>query len=259
MDFSSLKLNGWKKDPKSSKDLPFAALVGRLGAAGLPHIIEEYTPISNQGGLSSCVGNSATDSLEILMGLQNPAGVVQLSRLMTYWIARLLTNDQHHDDGTFIRSAFSQLSRLGVCPETVWPYREDKVLVSPPIEAYSIGDANKVSSFYRIVSLDYERLDDIQKAVCADHPVVFGTGVGTDFLHYDGQGVLEIPTDIRGRHAIICTGVRMGLNGKREFLIRNSWGPGWGYQGHAWLSEEFMMWGETQDLWVPTLMPRLVL
>lgn len=255
------KLNGWKKDVEDPKDFQFPWLATRAGwnMGTLPYIIPEYTPISNQGNLSSCVGNSTTDALEILQGIENPGGVVQLSRLMTYWIARLLTQDQLHDDGTFIRSAFSQLSRLGVCPEAVWPYNEAKVNVSPPIEAYSIGDSNKVTNFYRISSMGYDRLDDIQKAVCANHPVVFGTGVGEAFMNYTGQGVLEIPDTIKGRHAIICTGVRVGIDGRREFLIRNSWGMGWGHSGHGWLSEDFMMWDDTQDLWVPTLMPELVL
>ena len=147
----------------------------------------------------------------------------------------------------------------------MWPYSDDKskpdspVFISPPLDALMTAHSNKISSYYRITAEGQMRLNEIELAVRTNHPVVFGTVVGTNFLRCRDSSVLGIPSDEKGRHAIICTGVRYGLNNKREFLIRNSWGAGWGVQGHAWLSEEYMMWDETRDLWVPTKMPKLVL
>jgi hypothetical protein len=30
------------------------------------------------------------------------------------------------------------------------------------------------------------------------------------------------------------------VDGTPAILIRNSWGPGWGLEGHAWLTERFL-------------------
>jgi len=262
MNFSTMKLDGWKKEDPHPSDNHFdraRETFERLaGSSTGTFIIPEYTPISNQGQLSSCVGNSTTDALEILLGIQSQNSVVQLSRLMTYWIARRLTHDEKQDAGTFIRSAFSQLARLGVCPEVVWPYDESKVCVQPSLKAFEDGDSNRISNYYRISSSGSSRLNDLETAIRAKHPVVFGTTVGSNFMDYDGTGVLDIPNDSLGGHAIICVGVRPSVEaGKREFLIRNSWGTEWGYKGHAWLTEDYMAWSATNDLWVPTLIPAL--
>ena len=89
------RVGGWIQDPKNEKDIPFS----RMDFGGLKdgvtstHIIQEFTPISNQGQLGSCVGNATMDAFEILMGLENPNSVVQLSRLHAYYLGRLYTLD----------------------------------------------------------------------------------------------------------------------------------------------------------------------
>jgi hypothetical protein len=43
-----------------------------------------------------------------------------------------------------------------------------------------------------------------------------------------------------GGHAIALAGYRKGSNGKRQFLVHNSWGGTWGDHGFAWISEEMI-------------------
>lgn len=257
-------------DPDSSEDISAAAIMPTLSdKVGTItedlYVIPEYTPISDQGNLGSCVGNGSMDALEILMGLENPSSVVQLSRLHAYYLGRLYTRETNKDEGTHIRAVFYMINKRGVCPESLWPYDDDKssgnspVFHAPPLDALMTADSNKITSYYRIDAEGQERLDVIELSVRANHPVVFGTVVGSQFMNCRSDAVLGRPQDSKGRHCIICTGVRRAVTGRREFLIRNSWSERWGDKGHAWLDEAYLDWDETEDLWVPTRMPKLIL
>lgn len=41
-------------------------------------------------------------------------------------------------------------------------------------------------------------------------------------------------------HAVLAVGWGADVEGRRHLLIRNSWGGGWGVNGHAWLPEDFV-------------------
>jgi len=46
--------------------------------------------------------------------------------------------------------------------------------------------------------------------------------------------------EISGGHAIAMSGYRENAQGKREYLIHNSWGTSWGDGGYAWVSENMV-------------------
>jgi C1A family cysteine protease len=218
------------------------------------HIIDEHTPISDQLSLGSCVANTWCDLLEILMGLENPNTVVQMSRLFLYWCARDLTGIQNEDLGTYNRAAAHQLRKVGVVAEKWFPYDTSKVFTPPELDLYTMASRNRIESFYRIFSTGDEKVRDIELAVRANHPVAIATVVNKDFMKYRGGGqVFSMPSEWEGRHAMIVVGVRL-VNGSRQFLLRNSWGKYWGDEGHAWVDEGYIRNPETQDVWVGTRM-----
>lgn len=252
---------GFKKSEEKNSDLKFKNVLNSFQAQfedSDSYILQEYTPISNQGNLGSCVANATADSLEILLG--QTGKVTQLSRLFIYWNARVYTQDTDKDEGTYVRNAFDSLSTLGVCTEELWKYDENKVFAQPNIFSYGQANDNKINSYYRID--DTNRLNLIDIALKAKHPVVFGTAVPETFTKYKQQdGIVWVPQSKNvGNHAMIIVGVRYN-NSKREYLIRNSWGATFGLQsnpGHAWFSEEYINWEQSSDFWVPTLMELVV-
>jgi hypothetical protein len=136
--------------------------------------------------------------------------------------------------------------------------------MQPPIKAYKQAFDNKITNFYKITSSDNQRLDDVEFAIKANHPVVFSTLVSKDFTQAFGDiSIWDHPTDennVAGRHAMIITGVRYLANGSREFYWRNSWGRDWGMgDGHTWVKDSYVAWNMTADLYVPTYMQDLVL
>jgi C1A family cysteine protease len=219
------------------------------------HILPEFTPLSNQGPIGSCVANATADGLEMLKGLEDASRVEQVSRLFIYYNARVYQNEVNVDDGCYIHDALASLTKLGACRETTWDYNVGKVFTHPTLEAYREANDNTITEFYQITASGTERINQIELALRAMHPIIFGTRVGSEFQSYYGEDkVFSIPSDDVGGHAMLVTGVRTNATGSKEFYVRNSWGTGWGKQGHVWISADYLMWKSTNDLFVPTRM-----
>ena len=216
------------------------------------HILPEHTPISNQGSMGSCVANAWCDALEMLDGMEQGDAVEQLSRMFLYAVSRILHKALGEDRGTYNRAAAHQLTTLGTVEERYYPYRSKYLHVPPPADLYTMASNHRITDAYSITSVDTARAEDIELALLAGHPVIFGTPVGSEFHRYRGEDKVLHPTQSwSGRHAMIVTGVRH-KDGERHFLWRNSWGLDWGKDGHVWVSESYMTWDQTKDLWVPT-------
>jgi hypothetical protein len=225
------------------------------------HIIPDRTPISNQGSIGSCVANAWCDMMEVLAGLESGLKTPppQLSRLFLYWISRYLTGDTAKDKGTYLRSAAHQLKHIGIFEEEYFPY-DDKNVFPKKVEAdlYTMASNNRLEGFYRLGSDGEQRRRELELALRTNHPVVFGTPVGTEFQKYRGGGeVLHRPESWTGRHAMMIIGLRF-RGGRWQYLLRNSWGLGWGDDGKCWVDEDYIIWDETEDLWVGTKMPALI-
>lgn len=218
------------------------------------HIIPEFTPVSNQLDIGSCASNAVADMMEILDGLDGNDEVEQLSRLWLYWLARYLVGDTDKDEGSYIRANFHQLTKVGIIPEKHFPYLHANVYPKQvELDLYTMASNNRLTGFYRLTSIDAQRAMEVELAVRTNHPITFGTPVNTDFTKYSGGGQVWFPPENSwaGRHAMLVTGVRY-VNASRQFLVRNSWGKNWGEFGHCWMDESYIMWAETQDLWVGT-------
>jgi C1A family cysteine protease len=256
-----VKLN-FQKDPPGN-DKAFSKVVSKLLSGGTPLksgdviILPQYTPISNQGSLGSCVANAACDALELVMGIEKK-DVVQLSRLFLYWNSRNYHGATQADTGTYVRAAFMAMKEHGVCDENSWPYDIAEFTHRPPLRCYENADSNKILDAYSIDTTGTSRLDQVELALRAHMPVVFGTDVGQEFLDYRGDDkTFTPPPSSKGGHAMVIVGVDRSST-RRRFYVRNSWGTGWGDGGYCWFDESYILWGETDSLWVPTRTPALI-
>jgi hypothetical protein len=78
-----------------------------------------------------------------------------------------------------------------------------------------------------------QTLDDITTCLLTLGPVVVGTTWYTDMFNPDGNGLIHVAGGIAGGHAYVLNGVDTE---KQLFRIKNSWGRGWGQNGHAFIS-----------------------
>lgn len=247
---------GWKPDRYSPNDRDAAP---RLRAASPPPPAWSndrlIVDVLDQGPVGSCVANAwmqAVRGSHVAQGVANPR---LGSRLFTYYNARAYSGEQHVDEGTYLRDAARALNRFGFCPETSWPYGTAVVNTMPTWEAYRAGaDQRQPTVYAKIPSVGRARLDDIKRALAAGHLVVFGTAVSEAFCRNElGTGPIPAPTGIpiAGGHALCCA----GYDGD-TFNVVNSWGTGWGNQGWFEMSGEWMMWDQTNDIWIVEQSPR---
>ncbi|HEY8097171.1 MAG TPA: C1 family peptidase [Methylobacter sp.] len=206
--------------------------------------IKELTPISNQGSAGSCVATGCTDMFEILMGLDGHQ-VVQLSRRWLYYIARAYHGSQNIDNGTYISAAMHQLQTLGTFEEQYFPYYDDPDHIigaesHPDLPCYTMASNNRIQDYYWLDPSSASFFADLELAIRADHPAVFGVQVGTELQEYDGSDkIFDAPAKSIGGHCMITVGVGYE-SGTRFWLVRNSWSELWGDKGHVRFSDAYV-------------------
>lgn len=220
-----------------------------------------HTTQSNQYSAGSCAGNATADAVEILNSVEG-LPPVQLSRLFVYTLARNFADmdgdgrsDINFDDGTYMRLCFDVLSKFGICREDLpvekggWPYDLTKLHTLPSLKAMRAATGHRIHSYFRIYETGDDRLQAVLDALRASRPVAFGTMVDDAFQNLTTEGPVAPPVGAQaGGHAMIIIGYISGVG----FIVKNSWGIGWGDHGTCIMTPEYIAWAETGDLWVPT-------
>ena len=222
--------------------------------------------IIDQDGLGSCTANAVAQVIhgaQILAGA--PVETPFLSRLMAYYLARLEDGNQDADTGSQICTVFDAVSRIGFCPEKVWPYETVWFDSKPPMEAFwaAFDQRGKVEVNYHRLDGNGEsgeqRLDLVRRALTVGCLVTWGAPVSEDYCS-DILGSDPIPPPrhlpIAGGHAQTLCGYGTRPDGKPFFRNVNSWGTGWGDAGFCDLSPEYVAWDEASDFWLVSLVPR---
>jgi len=272
-EVNNMHVQGYLPDPPDDRDVGFEKVrltiqdLGLTAPAADEYQIPRFVPVRNQTTLGSCVAWTFTDISEILLGIEMTKGldattnpiVPKLSAMFLYWCCRSAMGKINEDTGTYLRLAARQLRNVGICPEETWPYDVEKFREDPGLEARNIASDNRLDSFYAINSTGKDRLNDIDLAINANHPVAFGTTVGSNFRNPSPDDVIDTPSDSIGGHAMSIVGRRRRANGKREYLWLNHWSSEWALNGTVWVTEEYVMSSKTNDLWMGTRAKELVL
>ena len=223
-------------------------------ATGNPSAVDlrQYcSPIEDQGNLGSCTAQAVVGLVEYFEG-RALGKYLDASRRFLYKVTRKLYHFQG-DTGAYVRGTLKALRIFGVCPEEYWPYDISKYDEEPPAFCYAFAQAYQAVKYYRVWDSDPAKLLDQLKASLANGlPFAFGFSVYSSIWDPTVQKTGDIPfpkqgDKLDGGHAVMAVGYN---DGPGRFLIRNSWGTGWGKAGYGTLPYDYVTKGIADDFWV---------
>lgn len=230
------------------------------------------SPIQNQGSLGSCTAQAGVGLIEYYE--RKAFGThIDASKLFLYKVTRNLL-DWTGDTGAFIRSTMGAMVLFGVPPEKYWPYTTAKPTpeapstvhfdMEPPAFCYAFAQNYQAIKYYRLdppVTPVATLLQRVKAYLAAKLPSMFGFTVFSSIEQAETTGKILFPCPgerVLGGHAVVAVGyddaviIKNTICGKETagaFLIRNSWGTGWGDGGYGWLPYEYVLRGMARDWW----------
>jgi C1A family cysteine protease len=226
-----IKRYGWVADLPDARDHLYAAPMAVLGA--LPTSIDlsnKFPPPYDQGQLGSCTGNAIAGAIQFERRKQLLHPDFTPSRLFIYYNERVIEGTVGYDAGAQIRDGVKSVVKQGVCQESTWPYVIGKFTKRPPVAAYKEAAKYTVTSYSRLARV----LTQFKGCLASGFPFVFGFTVYESFesTAVAKSGVVPMPAareKTLGGHAVVAVGYN---DAQQRFLVRNSWGTGWGKKGY---------------------------
>jgi C1A family cysteine protease len=232
-----IKRYGWIPDLPDARDHLYAAPVEVLGNLPPKIDLRLQSPdvVYDQGELGSCTANAIAGAVQFERMKQMLQSAQQLvpSRLFIYYDERVIEGTVSQDSGAMIRDGIKSVADVGVCFESgpnSWPYDLTKFTQTPPQGCYDVAAKNKIVQYSRVV----QTLTQLKGCLAHGYPFVFGFTVYESFESQEvaKTGIMPMPAageHALGGHAVLAVGYD---DTQHQFIVRNSWGPGWGIKGY---------------------------
>ncbi|AYG47267.1 hypothetical protein DV532_24420 [Pseudomonas sp. Leaf58] len=138
-------------------------------------------------------------------------------------------------DGLQIPAAI-EASALGHPTEREFPYRDDE----PEIPLEDLPE--DLAMHGRPIEFFAADIGELIGSMQALIPVGLALRLTVEFYRPVDGIVPFSPTVLPGAmmHAVVAVGLGYDAHGEPWFLLRNTWGEGWGRDGHAWISASYI-------------------
>ena len=195
----------------------------------------ELGPVRNQGARPTCLAHATTAAHEHIRG-----STVPLSPEYLHYFA---SKDANSSDGVDFSHVFHALLNHGQPKEIDCPYQPD----GPPS---TWTPPENLTLYRRNSAMKDPSSDQIDALLNAGHVPVLGVSTPNAFFSPAPPWIISPDGTVHGLHAVVAVAIGTA-DTMRHFLIRNSWGPEWADEGHAWLDEAFMA-RHLHNILVPT-------
>jgi C1A family cysteine protease len=244
---------GWIPDLPDARDFTYSVAAPLAGK--LPDSVDlrkQCPAVYDQGQLGSCTGNAIAGAIEFDR-IKQKLKVFTPSRLFIYYNERVMEGTVKSDAGAQIRDGIKSVGTQGDCPESEWPYNINKFAVAPPKKCFTDAVKYKAVQYMRVT----QTLTNMQGCLAEGFPFVFGFTVYASFesAAVAKNGIVPMPKSgeqVLGGHAVLAVGYN---SAQRVFIVRNSWGPGWGDAGYFYMPFAYLLDSNlADDLWTIRLL-----
>lgn len=235
--FSGKRAYGWVPDLPDQRDYRFRSVLKVPGKLPSRADLRPFcSKVEDQGELGSCTANALAGALEFLER-KDKIPFQDFSRLFIYYNERALEHSVNSDSGAMIRDGIKTLVKQGVCSEKAWPYDISRFKVKPKPVCYQEGLEHQITSYHRLSTLDQMR-----SCLAEGFPFVFGFAVYESFETQEvaKTGLVNLPKakeQCLGGHAVLAVGYD---DESQRFIVRNSWGTGWGIKGYFTMPYKYL-------------------
>jgi C1A family cysteine protease len=225
---------------------PTAAILGGEPAVGLAaepaptgvDLREPWWTIGDQLATGSCVGWATADSVlrwHFVKSKNLPTDQRLSPRFI--WMAAKETDSIKtvpttfiELEGTSLKAALDIARKFGAVSDAVLPFSTGQLYPQDQRTFYAIASQLKIASYFNL-GLDPANW---RAWLAGNGPILTRLDVEATWDNATTtQGNLDIyqPKTVRGGHAVALVGYTAD-----RFIVRNSWGTGWGDQGYAYAS-----------------------
>ncbi len=192
-----------------------------------------FGPVRDQGSRPTCLAFATSDTHA---GIRTGWSALSCEYLFYHAQRRA---SRPADSGATLAAMLDAMGLDGQPVESDWPYMNtcpsNRNSWSPPSTVKEL--------FARTSSAQDEKLTFIITALDRGNPVILLSLLSTSFFNPTTDGVVDAATteklNFGLRHAMVAV-AHGKINGSVSILVRNSWGPNWGLDGHAWLTQNFI-------------------
>jgi C1A family cysteine protease len=234
----TIRKYGWRPDKPDFRDHVYGAGLKQKKPLPLRVDIREtgkLPDVYDQGQTSSCTSQSIAAAIEYGLACEGKQVHVP-SRLFIYYNERLLEGTTNDDAGAEIRDGIKSVASDGSPDEKFWPFEPSRLTTKPSDEAYAEAKKGIIKQYSRVPVSLY----NIQSVLSHNVPVVFGASLYQSFESDSVAGTGHVPMPdpnegMVGGHAMLMVGYEAG-----HFIVRNSWGNGWGDKGYCYIPYAYL-------------------
>jgi C1A family cysteine protease len=231
----------------TEKDWLFTHAVGAGLLAAAPPIPpskdlrEAWWDIGDQGSTGSCVGWATADSV-LRWHFVKTGRVPQDSHISPrfIWMAAKETDTYRSQpttfielEGTSLKAALDISRKFGAVLDAILPFSSGKLYPDEAQTFYALAAQLKINSYFNL----HTQLSSWRTWLATKGPILTRLNVDATWDNADAtQGNLDVylPETVRGGHAVALVGYTPD-----RFIVRNSWGTGWGDKGYAYASQAY--------------------
>lgn len=189
-------------------------------------------PARDQGARPTCLAFAVSDAHA---AIRRPWSELSVEYL--YFHAQAHAG-RFADAGCTALSAIAALRGVGQPVETDWRYLAE---VPQPVTEWRPPSVAR--RYARAAEFCDASLPIVMTSLGSERPLVLVIGVTAPFFTPDSGGIVRHvdggPSTSVANHAVVAVG-HGTFQDEPAVLVRNSWGRGWGLDGHAWLTSRYL-------------------